>query len=136
MTSGLRKAHKYIWIVLAILIPIIIGFSVKDLSIFSAEEHLEIISTVNSKTILKTGENELLKVSVFEKDSMTSVEIILKTPLKHPSLGVFLAKNNERGHFIGQLNAVGIYNFEVTTIPKGIIVYDDIKETTITKIMF
>jgi hypothetical protein len=136
MTSGQRKAHRYIWLVLAILIPIIIGVSVKDLSIFSTEEHLEIVSTNNSKTILKTVENELVKVSIVEQDSITTVEIILKKPLKHPSSSVFTVKNDKRGYFIGQLNSVGIYNFKVTTIPKGIIVYDDIKETKITKIMF
>lgn len=136
MTSGLRKAHRYVWIVLAILIPILIGFSIKDLSIFSTQDHIEIMSINDSKTILKTGENELLKVSIVEQDSMTSIEVILKKPLKHPSSSVFTTKNDEREHFIGQLYAVGIYNFKVTTIPKGIIVFDAIKETTITKIMF
>ena len=37
MTSGLRKAHTYIWLLLLIIVPLIMILSMKDLAIFSSE---------------------------------------------------------------------------------------------------
>jgi hypothetical protein len=37
MASGLGKAHKYIWLLLIISVPVIMVFSIKDLDLFSSE---------------------------------------------------------------------------------------------------
>ena len=57
MTSGLRKAHKYIWLILVIIIPIVILFSIKDLAIFSSEndEVSQIKYSENKKIAFITG---------------------------------------------------------------------------------
>ena len=37
MNSGLRKAHTYIWLLLIVIVPIVIFFSIKNLTVFSSE---------------------------------------------------------------------------------------------------
>lgn len=36
MTSGFRKAHKYIWLLLIIIVPVIMFYSIKALELFSS----------------------------------------------------------------------------------------------------
>jgi len=137
MTSGLRKIHKYIWILIAFVIPILMVFSIKDLDVFSssANSKSEIVSTKSN--VIMVAENDLIKATLIKIDSTNSIEVILKSTLKHPSSILYeYDGNNEKGHLIGQLTTVGIYNFDVKESLKGIIVYDAIKEEVITKILF
>ena len=137
MTSGLRKAHKYIWLLIAIGIPILIVFSIKDLDIFSTKNlSLSEIEATKSN-IIKVAENDLIKVSLIKKDSTNSIEVILKSTLKSPSSLVYeLLKNNEKGVLIGQLTTVGIYYFDAKESLKGIVIYDTLKEKLISKLEF
>lgn len=137
MTSGLRKAHKYIWLLIAISIPILIVFSIKDLDVFSSKSvSLSEIEATKSN-VIKVAENDLIKVSLIKMDSTNSIEVILKSTLKNPSSLVYeLNKNNEKGVFIGQLTTVGVYNFETKESLKGVIIYDAIKEKLIGKLKF
>ena len=136
MTSGLRKAHKYIWLLIAVSVPMLIIFSIKDLDVFSSKSDLtsEIEST--KYNVIKVAENNLIKVSLIKKDATNSVEVILKSTLKNPSSLVYeLQKNNEKGALIGQLTTVGIYNFNTKELLNGIVVYDSLKDVIITKIL-
>jgi len=137
MTSGQRKAHKYIWLLIAIGIPALIVFSIKDLDVFSSKS--DSISKVEAtkSNVIKIAENELIKASLIKMDSTYSIEVILKSTLKNPSSLVYeLYKNDEKGELIGQLTTVGIYNFELKQSLKGIIIYDALKETLISKLEF
>ena len=137
MTSGQRKAHKYIWLLIAIGIPALIVFSIKDLDVFSSKS--DSISKVEAtkSNVIKIAENELIKASLIKMDSTNSIEVILKSTLKNPSSLVYeLYKNDEKGELIGQLTTVGIYNFELKQSLKGIIIYDALKETLISKLEF
>ena len=137
MTSGLRKAHKYIWLLIAISIPILISFSIKNLDVFSSKSDLVSEVESNKRNVIKVAENNLIKVSLIKKDAINSIEVILKSTLKNPSSLVYeLKKNNEKGELIGQLTTIGIYNFNTKESINGIIIYDDIKEKVITKILF
>ncbi len=136
MTSGQRKAHKYIWLLLLICIPIGIYFSVKDLS-FSSEKTLASETEITKKDILKTVQNEVIKITTYKK--VNSIEIILKTPLKNAtSVAYLLNKDFTKGKFIGQLATVGVYNFNIDKEENiiGIAIYDALKETLITKLTF
>ena len=133
MTSGLRKAHKYIWLLLIIIVPVIMAFSIKNLDIFSSDKDIPTLYNALNKTSLEASENEIIKASVFE----SHVEIILKSTLKNSSAIVYeIDKNGNKSGVIGQLTTAGIYNFNINNRPKGIIVYDDIKEVEITKLSF
>ena len=137
MTSGLRKAHKYIWLLIVIGIPILIVFSIMFLDVFSSKNISSLEIKATKSNVIKVAENDLIKASLIKMDSTNSIEVILKSPLKNPSSLVYgLIKNDEKGVLIGQLTTVGIYNFELKKPIKGIVVYDGLKEKLISKIEF
>ena len=133
MTSGQRKAHKYIWMLLGIVIPVIILFSIKDLTVFSFKKDTSSKFELLMTDALKVAENDVIKAALFS-DSIT---VILKRTLKNPSsilYSIDLEGNKEK--VIGQLSTLGIYNLKITELPKGILLYDILKEKIITKIIF
>jgi hypothetical protein len=133
MTSGLRKAHKYIWLLLIIIIPVIMVFSIKGLNIFSPENNTVSQLEGSKKVSLKTSENNIIKIAVFENH----VEIILKSTLKNSSSVVYVMdEKGNKSSVIGQLTKAGIYNFNINSLPKGIIIYDALKQVEITKLSF
>ena len=133
MTSGQRKAHKYIWLLLAIIIPVIMIFAIKDLNVFSSENNTSSTLEGSKKVSLKSFENDIIKASLFE----SHVEIILKSTLKNTSAVVYeMDKKGNKTIIIGQLTTAGIYNFNINNLPKGIIIYDDLKHVEITKFSF
>ncbi len=130
MTTGLRKAHKYIWLLLIIIVPMIMFFSVKDLDLFSSRTITASQVTGSKKMSLKSYENDIVKIAVFE----SHLEIILKMTLKNSSAVVYeMDKKGNKSNVLGQLTTAGIYNFNINNLPKGIIIYDDIKQVEITK---
>nr|WP_321246149.1 hypothetical protein [uncultured Psychroserpens sp.] len=133
MTSGQRKAHKYIWLLLAIVIPVVMVFAIKDLNIFSSENSTSSTFEGSKKDSLKSFENDIIKASLFE----SHIEIILKSTLKNTSAVVYeMDKKGNKTIIIGQLTTAGIYNFNINNLPKGIIIYDDLKHVEITKFSF
>jgi len=130
MTSGLRKAHKYIWLLLLVIVPVIMVFSIKDLNIFSSENTTASQFESSKKASLKSFENDIVRTSVFE----SHIEIILKSTLKNSSSIVYdMDEKGNKSNVIGQLTTAGIYNFNINNLPKGIIIYDDLKQEEITK---
>ncbi len=129
MTSGLRKAHKYIWLLLVVIVPVIMFLSIKDLDIFSSRTDSATFES-SIKNPLKTTENNLIRITLYEG----SIEIILKSTLKNASSIVYASEAKKQ--IIGQLTTAGIYNFNMEKQPKGILVYDELKEELITKLDF
>jgi len=130
MTSGLRKAHTYIWLLLIIVVPVIMMLSIKDLNLFASENNTTSQLSGSKKTSLKSFENDILKMAVYDNH----IEIILKSTLKNSSSVVYeMDEKGNKSAVIGQLTTAGIYNFNSNNLPKGIIIYDDIKQVEITK---
>jgi hypothetical protein len=133
MNSGQRKAHKYIWLLLIIIIPVIVFFSVKNLDLFSSENNTPSQLKGSEKISLKSAENDLIKIAVYEN----SIELILKSTLKNSSSIVYeMDKKGNKSNVLGQLTTAGIYNFNINNPPNGIIIYDDLKQVEITKFLF
>lgn len=133
MNSGLRKAHTYIWLLLVVIIPIVIFFSIKNLALYSSESDAVSQIKDSNKKHLTSFENELIKASVYEN----SIELILKSTLKNPSSIVYeMNEEGTKSNSIGQMTSAGIYNFTIHKLPKGIIIYDAIKNVEITKFSF
>ena len=133
MTSGQRKAHKYIWLFIAIVIPLIMFFAVKDLDISTSQSSEKSFDLVSKEKVLNVYEDAIIKASVYKNH----IEIILKSTLKNASSVVY--ETNTKGgksNVIGQLTTAGIYKFNINNLPKGIIVFDDIKKVDITKFSF
>lgn len=131
MTSGLRKAHKYIWLLLVIVVPTLIVFAIKNLEFFPSENNAAATFSASKDTALTSKENAIIKVSVFEN----SIEIILKTTLKSASSIVYsLDANGNKSKSIGQLTTAGIYTFKTDAMPKGILIIDELKNIELTKL--
>ena len=133
MNSGLRKAHKYTWLILLIIIPVIMFFSVKDLMIIPSTSKTDLNQNYLKSIPDSKFENDLIKVAFYPK----SIVIILKTTLKNASSTVYAVDDNHKKQkVIGQLTTAGIYTFEVNDIPNNIMLYDDIKNELITQTDF
>ena len=137
MTSALLKTHKFIWIVLVLIIPVILFFAIKDLSFFSSEEN-NIEFSVSDDEMIGSSENEFIKAVVLKDTSqIIRLNLILKSPLKNPTSVVYaLNENDEKGVLIGQLTTTGNYSFTLASPLKGILVYDTLKDILITKLNF
>ena len=115
MTSGLRKAHKYIWLALVVIIPIIIIFSIKDLSVFSSEKDEVSQIEYSENENITSFENDIIRASFSEN----KIEIILKTTLKNSSSVVYAVDaEGNKSKIIGQLTTAGIYTFKNNAKPK------------------
>jgi len=133
MNSGLRKIHKYSWLLLLIIIPLIMFFSMKNLVLFESTKEDGISHSFSRTNPDRDFENDLIKVAFYPK----SIEIILKTTLKNASSTVYAVHDNdEKQKVIGELTAAGIYTFKINDIPKNIMIYDNIKDVLITKTNF
>lgn len=128
MTSGLRKAHKYSWLILAIALPMVIILAVKDLDVFSQKKAVKATFKASKGTIVKTSENEILKASLIKNDHLFALEIILKKPLKQPSLVLESVNPNGVPAVIGQLSSVGMYTFKIDEATESIRLRDFLKE--------
>lgn len=133
MNSQLRKVHKCSWLLLLIIIPLIMFFSMKNLVLSDSTNREDIKFKFSSSIPDRDFENELIKVAFYQK----TIEIILKTSLKNPSSTVYAVDNNNlKQDVLGQLTTAGIYSFKINDMPKNIVIYDDIKDVIITKTNF
>ena len=120
MIARQRRAHKYIWIGIAVVLPILMILAVKNLDFAAAR---------------KSGASGERPVSI----SFTgqSVTIQLNTPLKSTSSLVYeMQADGSRGKVLGQLEGRGAYDFVVSQGTKGIYVVDPIKNVELLKMEF
>ena len=137
MTSGLRKAHKLIWLFLIIVIPIIMFFSVKNLDFYAQQESNSIPSELDSYENFETDKNDILNAVISRTEDSIVVTLEIKTPLKAPSAEVYeIDENGKKSLYLGQLSIVKTYNFNVSSEATGILIYDALKDTEITKLIF
>lgn len=134
MTSGLRKIHKYSWLIIAVVVPVLLFFAIKDLYIFSPKKEIPVTQNNTKKGAVSVSENELLKIVVFSD----AIEVVLKKTLKDPSSVLYStdAEGNKK-EVIGQLSKAGVYSFENKgeTI-LGVVLYDALKNEMIAKLQF
>lgn len=120
MIAGQRKAHKYIWIGMVIVLPVLIVFAVKDLDFRS--ERAQITSGESPISVSRTEQ---------------SVTIQVNTPLKSTASLVYeMQTNGSQGKVLGQLEGKGDYNFSISQGAKGIYIVDPIKKVELLKIEF
>lgn len=128
MTRGLRIAHRYIWLMLLIGIPVLIVLAIKGI-----EEPIFIDADVNiSPKISKiiALDDDLFFIGIDKRDSINSLEIIIKKPLKNSSATVYGNHDNDKT-YIGKIDKKGMYKFEVSNRFESITIYDGIKKVEI-----
>lgn len=132
MTSGLRKAHRYIWSILLILVPVMIVFAIKDLQFNKRYTEQTATAEFTKKNAKADFENEMIKVAFYPD----SIELILKKSLKNASCTVYAVDSKGVKTLLGQMTTSGKYQFNVKNIPKNILIYDEIKDMLISKTNF
>lgn len=128
-----RKVHKYIWLILALGLPFLLFFSVKNLDFSSTTKKEKTEDLINSSPLLKTAENEWVKASI----NSEGLEMLLKKPIKSASSIVYeLTEKGKKGKTLGQVSTAGIYSFQCRNSILGIVIFDKLKESEITKLKF
>ena len=118
MISGQRKVHKFIWLVLAVVLPVLLFLAIRNLN-FSPTQ----IVSVEEQVIAKMIEGK--------------VEIELNIPFESPSAVVYeLTHEGKTGRVLGQLEGAGTYSFPASENSRGILVLDNIKNEELLKIEF
>jgi hypothetical protein len=119
MTSGLRKIHRFAWLFIGIAGIIFLIFTIKDLNFY------------RSHSVLK--DNEQVKV-IMDKGQLI---LEVKTSLKSCSSVVYAVDSDgQKGEVLGQVQAEGLYRFELKKPINGVIIYDEIKENELIKLNF
>ncbi len=115
MIAKQRKAHKLVWLLMAVVAPILLFFAIKDLD-FAAN-------------IKATETTEQFKVDL-AKDR--TVLITLSKPLPSSSSVLYeIDAAGKLGKVMGQLQGKGTYKFQVSEAASGIAIVDKIKNENI-----
>lgn len=134
MDAQLRKRHKYIWLVLAVVLPVLLVFVIKDLD-FSSQK--AITEQLARGSILKEIKTDAIHATLRKQDSGYLLEVNLKQPLQSASNLLQGVVGTSKDVFvIGQLEGVGLYRFDLDRDIDGIMIYDAFKEQEIQKLEF
>nr|WP_299343219.1 hypothetical protein [Allomuricauda sp.] len=135
MDAALRKRHKYMWLVIAPVMVVLIVLASKDLSFSSNTGMLEQKSGPGK--ILKTVENGKIQVFLMEDSEKYLLQVTLKSPIRATSsVLVGLTDDSKKELVLGQLEGVGTYSFQVSESIEGILLKDPIKNQQILKLEF
>ena len=135
MTNGQRKVHKYIWLGMALILPLLIFMSVRHIKFNSgvAEASSSAELTPNALVV----EQDWIRTAIVDTKDGNTLHLRLKKPLKHPSALVYaLNDQGQKGDLLGQLQGIGDYEFKINSSFGGILIYDAIKEVEIEKLEF
>ncbi len=134
MTSDLRKAHKMIWVVLAILIPILLVSAVLGIPKPAFNDKDLLVNDGVDKEP-PVYEDESLTLFLEQDGAEGNLRLFLKKPLPHPSALVYAnSSKTPEGTYLGSLDKKGVYQFTVDRSAEEIKIYDAIKKEEITKI--
>lgn len=119
MIASQRRLHKFVWMGLAIVVPFLMFFAIKNLSF---KTHKEI--QLNNERLITTFNGETVKIELIE-------------PLKTPSAVIYqLDTSGRKDKVLGQIESLGTYEYPVSGPTMGIVIVDEIKNEEIFKIRF
>ncbi len=140
MTTNLRKIHRYLWIIIALMLVPLMSLAVVNIPSFPFDIQLINEHQIPEKFLIKEFDQQHLKINLrgAEENQIQQIEIIIKTPLKSANASVYTwnQKENQKGSFLGELGSRGIYRFPISSSAKGIIIEDEIKKNIVQKISF
>ncbi|WP_024771797.1 hypothetical protein [Aquimarina macrocephali] len=133
MTSGIRKMHKIIWILLIIIMPVLIILSIKSIKEpLLTDGDVSLTPTLSGQRIII--EDDIFFISIKEQSSFNSLQIILKRPIKSASSLIYGISNHKKDTYLGTINKKGVYTFEIDKKIRSIRIYDEIKKNDIINI--
>ncbi|WP_299674210.1 hypothetical protein [uncultured Dokdonia sp.] len=134
MTSGLRKAHKMIWMALGLLGTVLIVASINSVKEPLGIDSDSAISKIQKGTF-SIEDDAQLSVSIEELATVNKLQIVVKKPLKSAATSVYVInKNQERSILLGSIDKKGLYTFDIEKTVKRVQLYDGIKKRIIRNI--
>ena len=124
MTKKLRKIQLYSWLLLIIIIPIILVFTV--LGIKESAINDGPIESVKTSAMVASVDNETFFIGIKKVNALTTLEVIVKRSIKSPSATLYGTYKNKK-QVIGQLNEKGRYSFELPAHFERLLILDNIK---------
>lgn len=116
MTPPLRRAHRFIWLLLAVALPV--GFLATRLTRQSPLLQAPILPPQSTAmpVLLRTVDADSLVLNLRQSVQGTErqLEILLKQPFETPSAVVCIRQEGSR-RAVGLLNAPGLYRFSLPT---------------------
>ncbi len=135
MDSGLRKRHKWMWLILAPVLFILVFLVLDTLRFPSSPKSFDMYSFQG--TSIKEAENDKVKIVLSNSSNQYVLNVLVKQPLRATSSVVFeINGKGEKGRVLGQLEGEGNYAFAGKGNIKGIVVEDVIKKQQILKLEF
>ena len=132
--SRLRKIHRYAWIGIVAIAPMIILPAIR-VADFGGGNYRKIQSQEQpAPSANLITDTDQLSIELLQGENRPLLVLNLKIPFKNPSTSLYTLKNDAKGVFVGQLTSGGTYRFELSSRPTGFIFYDEIKDKVITKI--
>ncbi|WP_190811360.1 hypothetical protein [Flagellimonas sp. S3867] len=131
MDAGLRKRHKYIWLLLTLVLSTLLIMVIKSLNFNPRVE-----SSYASEEVadpIKEAKHDVMDVTVVKTVDAHVLELNVKQPIKSASSVIFTLDENQK---IGQLEGIGTYTFQLENEISGIIIKDVIKNQEILKLEF
>ncbi len=121
MVPELRKRHKWMWLILTILLPMgfITAYSLIPQIPETVSQNLPAIKPTPLSKIQSIHQIPQFDVSLREGNNMglKQVEVVVKTPSNRPSTHLYLSdkssKDIEEAQFLGILGSKGIYRFNL-----------------------
>lgn len=127
MTSNLRKAHKVIWLLLVIIVPIALIFSVLGITASPLTDADLSKQTTNVKQESVLDNNQIF--IGMNKQMPYSVKIILKKSLSSPAPTVYaISSDSNEASSLGALTKKGMYTFPINKSVKSIQIFDELKK--------
>ncbi|MEM1337326.1 MAG: hypothetical protein AAF634_07425 [Bacteroidota bacterium] len=120
MIATQRRMHLVIWILIAVVLPVVMLLAVKD---------LHVLDTAGNTVA------EIAPLSVSRRGRSVTVQV--DTPLKSAASIVYeMDADGNKGSVLGQLKGRGNYTFLISPKTKGIYIIDAIKNVELLKIEF
>ncbi len=131
-TLGLKRTHLIMWFIVILIVPRLIYTSVNQLD-FTSTNVSDEVGIVKSKESEPNIENELIAIS--KNNNMLLLR--LKSPLKSASSLVYSCDiHGNKLILLGQVDSDKMYRFKMQDDIQGVLIYDRIKNKTITKLLF
>ena len=137
MNSNLRKNHLLLWVMIAIILPLLTSIAILNIPKYPKQERIEKQIDVSNGQAIKTVREEQVTLILRETSPGYLLELSINNPLKAASALVYkMDKNGGKGALIGQVSEKGAYNFKLQEPIEGILILDKIKNTELMKIQF
>ncbi len=116
MTPQLRKAHRYIWFSLAVLMPLGWLLAIRAIPDEIWQQPLRPAQPAQLPLLVRSKQSGDFVISLREDSSSKhkQVEVFIKKPLENPNTVITIG--NDGGVLLGLLGTRGVYRFDLDSL--------------------